>query len=104
MSDTLRRIKQAVLDGNYVFSMKAVIEMEVDGLTEYDVATSILNATGIHKTIRSRSIHRRQILEYLQVIVGVSSSGLVIYTKGKLAKESGADVFYLLVSSKRARR
>ena len=104
MSDTLRRIKHAVHDGNYVFSEKAVIEMEADGLTEYDVVTSILSAPGIYKTIRSRSTYRHHRLEYLHVIVGASSNGLMIYSKGKLAREYDVDVFYLLISSKRARR
>ena len=43
-TDILRRIKRAVLAGNYAFSEKALIEMEADGLTELDVAESILNA------------------------------------------------------------
>ena len=104
MSDTLRRINHAVHDGNYVFSEKAVIEMEADGLTEHDVVTSILSAPGIYKTMRSLSTYRRHRLEYLHVILGVSSSGITIYTKGKLAREHDADVFYLLISSKRAKR
>ena len=33
-SDILRRIKRAVLAGNYAFSEKALIEMEADDLTE----------------------------------------------------------------------
>lgn len=46
-SDILRRIKRAVLSGNYAFSEKALLEMEVDGLTELDIAESILNAVAI---------------------------------------------------------
>jgi hypothetical protein len=37
MSDMLIRIKRAVLAGHYVFSEKARLEMEADGLTELDV-------------------------------------------------------------------
>ena len=43
-SDILRRIKRAVLSGNYAFSEKALVEMQADGLTELDVTESILNA------------------------------------------------------------
>ena len=54
-SDLLRRIKRAVLTGNYAFSEKALLEMEADGLTELDVAESILNAVAIYNTLRSQS-------------------------------------------------
>lgn len=57
-SDLLRRIKRAVLAGNYAFSEKALLEMEADVLTELDVAESILNAVAIYKTLRSRSTFR----------------------------------------------
>jgi hypothetical protein len=57
-SDLLRRIKRAVLAGNYAFSEKALLEMEADALTELDVAESILNAVAIYKTLRSRSSWR----------------------------------------------
>ena len=62
-SDLLRRIKRAVLAGNYAFSEKAYIELEVDSLTELDVAESILNAVAIYKSLRSRSPFRQQRLE-----------------------------------------
>jgi hypothetical protein len=58
MSDILVRIKRAVLAGRYVFSEKARLEMESDGIA--------------------------------------------IYTKGKLVREAGEEVYYFLVSSKRA--
>ena len=44
MSDVLLRIKRAVLTGRYAFSEKARTEMKIDGITELDVAESILNA------------------------------------------------------------
>ena len=47
MSDVLKRIKRAVLAGNYAFSEKARIEMEIDRLTELDVAESIISAVAI---------------------------------------------------------
>jgi hypothetical protein len=56
--DILVRIKRSILAGRYAFSEKARIEMESDGLTEFDVAESIINAVAIYKRLRSRS-HRR---------------------------------------------
>ena len=44
--------------------------MEVDGLTELDVAESILNAVAIYKRIRSNSLQRSNAREYLYVIQG----------------------------------
>jgi hypothetical protein len=37
MTDVLVRIKRAVLAGRYVFSEKALMEMEADCITEQDV-------------------------------------------------------------------
>lgn len=102
MSDILVRIKRAVLSGHYVFSEKARIEMEADGLTELDAAESILNAVAIYKKIRSRSPFRKQQKEYLYIIQGTNLDGIVIYTKGKLVSEIGEDTYYFLISSKKA--
>ena len=101
-SDILRRIKRAVLLGNYAFSEKALIEMEADSLTELDVAESILNAVAIYKTMRSRSAWRQQRIEYLHVIQSTHLDGLMIYTKGKLIEVAGVDRYYFLVSAKKA--
>jgi hypothetical protein len=102
MSDVLVRIKRAVLAGHYVFSEKARLEMEADGLTELDVAESILNAVAIYKTIRSRSPFRKQAREPLYVIQSTNLDGLAIYSKGKLVREAGAETYYFLISSKKA--
>ena len=101
MSDILVRIKRAVLAGHYAFSEKARLEMECDGLTELDVAESILNAVAIYKKLRSTNRFRRA-KEYLYVIQSANLEGLAIYSKGKLVKESGVESYYFLVSSKRA--
>lgn len=101
MSDVLIRIKRAVLAGHYAFSEKARLEMEADGLTELDVAESILNAVAIYKRLRSRSPFRKQ-REYLHVIQSTNFEGVVIYTKGKLVCEAETETYYFLVSSKRA--
>jgi hypothetical protein len=102
MIDILIRIKRAVLAGHYAFSEKARVEMEADGLTELDVAESILNAVAIYKTLRSRSPYRRQTKEYLHIIQSTNYDGLMIYTKGKLVHESGIETYYFLISSKKA--
>ncbi|OFV99854.1 MAG: hypothetical protein A3F68_02785 [Acidobacteria bacterium RIFCSPLOWO2_12_FULL_54_10] len=102
MSDVLVRIKRAVLAGHYGFSKKARMEMKIDGLSELDVAESILNAVAIYKRIRSTSPYRERKREYLYVIQSTTLSGLPIYTKGKLDSEAGFDTYYFLISSKRA--
>lgn len=100
--DVLIRIKWAVLAGRYAFSKKARIEMEIDDLTELDVAESILNARNIYKRLRSISPSRTKRREYLYVIQGTNVDGLVIYTKGKFVEAEGTETYYFLVSSKRA--
>lgn len=102
MSDELVRIKRAVLAGHYAFSEKARIEMEADGLTELDVAESIANAAAIYKKIRSTSSLRKAAKEMLYIIQSTNLEGMVIYTKGKLVKEAGSEVYYFLISSKKA--
>ena len=49
MHDVLVRIKRAVLAGNYVFSEKALVEMEADHLDEQDVIESVVNAVAIYR-------------------------------------------------------
>ena len=102
MHYTLVRIKRAVLAGRYRFSEKARLEMRADGLTELDVAESIVNAVAIYKTLRSRSPFRGKAREYLYVIESPNLQGLAIYSKGKLVREEGEEIYYFLVSSKRA--
>ena len=101
MSDVLKRIKRAVLAGNYVFSEKARIEMEADQITELDVAESILNAVAIFKTLRSKSPFRPHASERLYVIQSTNLNGLPIYSKGKLVSQAGEDTYYFLISSKK---
>ncbi len=38
----------------------------------------------------------------LKTIHGFTYDGILVYTKGKLHRESGHDVYYILISSKRA--
>lgn len=102
MRDILVRIKRAVLAGRYVFSEKARMEMESEGITELDVAESIITAVAIYKKIRSTSPYRKHSKEYLYIIQSANLDGLAIYSKGKLVREAGQDVYYLLISSKKA--
>ena len=88
--------------GRYAFSEKARIEMECDGLSEFDVAESIINAVAIYKRLRSRSHLRSKRFEYLYVIQSTNLEGLAVYSKGKLVHEDGEDRYYFLVSAKRA--
>jgi hypothetical protein len=97
MSDVLARIKRAVLAGRHAFSEKARTEMKLDGITELDVAESIINAVAIYKKLRSTSPRRQWSREYLYVIQSPNLDGLAIYTKGKFVREAG-----VLISSKKA--
>jgi len=76
--------------------------MEASGLTELDVAESILNAVAIYKRLRSHSLSRTRSKEYLYVIQSTNLEGLMIYTKGKLVHEADTETYYFLISSKRA--
>ena len=102
MRNVLVRIKRAILTGNYAFSEKARTEMEADGITELDVIESIINSVAIYKRIRSRSPFRDNKVEYLYVIQSTNLEGLMIYSKGKLVSEAGAENYYFLISSKKA--
>ena len=102
MSDTLVRIKRAILAGHYAFSEKASLEIEADGLTELDIVESIVNAVAIYKTLRSTSPYRQHAREYLYISQSTNLEGLMIYTKGKLVQEAGVETYYFLISSKKA--
>jgi len=102
MSETLVRIKRAVLSGHYAFSEKASLELEADGLTELDIVESIVNAVAIYKTIRSTNPFHQQAREYLHIIQSTNLEGLMIYSKGKLIQEAGVETYYFLISSKKA--
>lgn len=74
--------------------------MAQSGLTDAEVVESLLNARSIAKVLRSRSRFRSHSREKLYIIKGLSDDGTLIYTKGKIARHGGAEVFYVLVSSK----
>ena len=99
--DVLRTIKRLVVRGNVLFTRKAEDEMVRDGLDEDMVAEAIVNAPAIAKRLRSRNPKSGE-REYLYVVVGVTFDGVVIYTKGKILKVGGTEVFYVLISSKKS--
>jgi len=102
VSDVLVRIKRAVLAGRYRFSLKATCEMETDGITELDVLESILNAVAVYKTIKSTSPRRGSPGERLYIIQSTNLAGLPVYSKGKLERDAENEIYYFLISSKRA--
>ena len=102
MDETLIRIKRCVIAGQIRFTFKAELEMLADSLSRVEVLESILNAQGITKVLRSRSPARRRRRERLYVIHGFTFDNILVYTKGKLQHEAGEEVYYILISSKRA--
>ena len=76
--------------------------METDGLEPEDALEAILSAPSIHKKLRSRSPRTSGPRETLYVIVGVTLSGIPVYTKGVIRREEGSEILYILVSSKRS--
>jgi hypothetical protein len=99
--DIFIHIKRLVVARRVVFTEKAETEMAADELTPELVYESILNAPAIFKVLRSRN-PRTKHTEKLYVIKGMTFDSLDIYTKGKILTKEGADVFYVLISSKRS--
>ncbi len=75
--------------------------MERDDLDWYMVSEAIVNCPGITKRLRSRN-PITGLKEYLYVLVGVTFDGVPVYTKGKLLKKEGKELFYVFVSSKKS--
>jgi hypothetical protein len=101
MQENLIKIKRLIISNQYIFTKKAEIEMFVDSLTEEDVLESIINANGIKKVIRSKSLHASE-KEKLYIIESYTYDGILIYTKGAIKRLEGKEYFYLLISSKKA--
>ncbi len=99
--EPLIRIKRLVIAGQVLFTQKAESEMAADCLTPELVFESIINAASVFKTLRSRNPHTRR-AEMLYVIKGLTFDGLDVYTKGKILRKDGVDIFYVLISSKRS--
>ena len=100
--ETLQRIKHLIVRGHYRFTYKALQELYADALDPEDALESILNAQAIKKTIRSRSPNTIELREKLYVIESFTYRGTLIYTKGKISRQAGEEIYYLLISSKRS--
>ena len=99
--DVFIQIKRLVISRQVLFTEKAEIEMARDSLTPEMVYEAILNAPAIFKVLRSRNPKTGK-TEKLYVIKGLTFDGLEIYTKGKILKRKGIDIFYVLILSKRS--
>lgn len=73
----------------------------MDDITKDDVIEAVVNAHRIDKVLRSRSPFRTGSHERLYVIKGMTLDNVVIYTRGKIVREAGRQVFYVLLSCKR---
>lgn len=91
-----------MLKGQVRFTFKAELEMLRDQLSRTDVLESILNAQAISKVLRSSAASGTRAAGRLYVIHGFTFDNVLVYTKGKLQRESGQEVYYILISSKRA--
>jgi hypothetical protein len=99
--DILARIKRLVLNGKVLFTRKAEAEIAADHLSEELVCEAIINAPSISKTLRSRNPLSGE-REKLYIIKGLTFDGLLIYTKGKISKIADREIYYVLISSKKA--
>lgn len=99
--DILLQIRRLVLSGKVYFTKKATTEMKADGLTRALVCEAIVSSSLITKTLRSHNPDTGK-REKLYVIKGLTYDGLLIYTKGKIAKIDQQETFYVLISSKRS--
>jgi len=101
LSDLLKKIKRLIIKGNYQFTFKAETELEADGLIIEDALESILNAIDIYKILNSNH-PRTGKKEKLCIIKSFTYDNILIYTKGKIVKQSKQEQFYILISSKRS--
>ena len=99
--DVFIRIKRLVIENKIYFTQKAADEMAADGLLNSEVREAILNAPAIKKKIKSTK-PRDEKREILYLIIGLTFDGIPVYTKGRISKMGGREVFYVLISSKRS--
>lgn len=102
LDQVLKRMWRCVITGHVRFTFKAELEMLGDDLSRTDVLESVMNARAISKVVRSRRAARKGGGEHLYVIQGLTYDNILVYTKGKLQRESGEEVYYILISSKRS--
>lgn len=99
--DTLTTIKQLIIRRRYLFTQKALNEMDADNLCEYEVLESILNAQ-FFRSKRSTSKRRNTPKENVYIIESFSYNNILIYTKGVIRGKGAGKKFYVLISSKRS--
>lgn len=100
--DVLSRIKRLVASRRNRSSLKALHELDCDGLEAQDAIESVLNAQRIAKTIRSRSSPGSRGI-CLYVIESFNYSDALLYTKGKIAREAGQTIYYFFISANASR-
>ena len=100
--DLLTTIKRLIVRDRYRLTLKSLDELRADGLRESDAKEAILNAPCIRKVLKSTRPHRGRRAEKLYVIEGQNYEGTLIYTKGRIVREGGAEVLYVYVSAKRS--
>lgn len=98
--DVLLVIKRLAFRRNLIFTLKAENEMYQDDITKDDVIESLVNALRVDKVLRSRSPFRESARDRLYVIKGMTLDNVVIYTKGKIAREMNGEMSYVLISCK----
>ncbi len=101
--EVLAHIKRLIVRCRYRFSYKALDELDRDGLEPEDALEAVLNAQAIRKTLRSYAPRRGRGGDRLYVIESFNYSGTLLYTKGKIAREAGEEVYYFFVSAKASR-
>ena len=78
--DILAHIKQLILLGQYKFTLKARDEMDLEDITDLEVAEAIINAHRIDKVIRSRNTRRGFPGERLYVIKGLTMANRLLWS------------------------
>ncbi len=63
---------------------------------------AVLNAQTISKVLRSTSSRRTSPREKLYVIEAFNYGETLLYTKGKITRQTGEELCYFFVSSKRS--
>jgi hypothetical protein len=102
MSQTLNTIKRLVFRRQIIWTAQSESQMSTDDLTRDEVVESILNAR-LLRAKKSTSPDRRTSREKVYIIVGKTFAGLPIYTKGVIRREADREVFYVIISARRAR-
>ena len=97
----LIKIKRLIIRGKYAFTIKALNEMDADGLIEEDVLESILNAQFVRKK-KSSSRFRQSPKEQVYIIESFTYAGILICTKGVIRKDGDGEKLYFLISSKKS--